>query len=177
MDINRFFRRRTSGWLVAALAIPGVLLLGGPANADALAAPASPAYPHSLIRSAPATTSTALVTSPASSITQSSPVTLTATLTPSTAVGTVQFKDGTTDLGPRVTVSNNGTAAGTTSMLPLGRHSLTAVFIPTNPTAYSSSTSPPVPLLVTASQTSGPTPPQLNLPDIKLPDLRPLTGS
>ncbi|MER6797623.1 Ig-like domain-containing protein [Amycolatopsis mediterranei] len=76
---------------------------------------------------APVTTTTSLAVSPASPATQGSPVTLTATVTPASAGGTVQFKDGAANLGSPVAVSG-GTAALTTSALGTGSHSLTAVF-------------------------------------------------
>jgi hypothetical protein len=76
---------------------------------------------------APVTTGTSLAVSPASPVTQGSPVTLTATVTPASATGTVQFKDGAGNLGSPVAVSG-GTAALTTSALPAGARSLTAVF-------------------------------------------------
>jgi hypothetical protein len=54
-------------------------------------------------------------------------VTFTATVTPSTATGTVQFKDGTTVLG---TVSiSGGTAALAVSTLQAGTHSITAAYL------------------------------------------------
>jgi hypothetical protein len=92
-----------------------------------------------------------LETSPTSIVAQGFPVTLTATITPSTAAGTVQFKDGTTDIGPSVMVSNNGTASGYTSLLAPGSHQLTAVFTPADPATFSMSTSPAVPLTVTGA--------------------------
>jgi hypothetical protein len=64
---------------------------------------------------------------------------LTAKLTPATAAGTVQFNDGGSTLGERVAIAN-GTAS-TTVTLPSGDHSLTAVFIPSDTTAFSGSTS------------------------------------
>ncbi len=95
------------------------------------------------------TTSTALTTSPASPIAQGTRVALTATVTPAAATGTVQFKDGTTNIGNPVTVTN-GTASSTTSRLTVGSHQLTAVFTPTDPAAYSPSTLPAVTFVVTA---------------------------
>ncbi|MGH3815032.1 MAG: Ig-like domain repeat protein [Pseudonocardiaceae bacterium] len=95
-------------------------------------------------------TGTALATSPASPVAQGAPVTLTATITPATVAGTVQFKDGATNLGNPVAVSN-GTASGTTSSLAAGSHELTAVFTPSTPAAFSSSTSAPVTFVITAS--------------------------
>jgi len=58
-------------------------------------------------------------------------------------VGTVQFKDGDTNLGSPATVMN-GTALTITSTLSAGTHSLTAVFTPTDTTNFSASMSPPV---------------------------------
>jgi hypothetical protein len=87
-----------------------------------------------------ATTSTALAVTPASPQPVGTALTLTATLTPSGAVGSVQFKDGVTNLGSAVAVSG-GTAHITNSTLAAGTHSLTAVFTPTDPTAFTTSTS------------------------------------
>src|SRR5918997_4595893 len=95
-------------------------------------------------------TTTGLSVSPVSPVVQGTRVTLTATITPATAVGTVQFKDGTTNLGNPVVVVN-GTASGTTSMLAVGSRQLTAVFIPSNPAAFSSSAAPVVTFVVTTS--------------------------
>lgn len=66
-------------------------------------------------------------------------VTLTATETPA-APGSVQFKDGTTDLGAPVPVSGSGVATKTTSSLTAGSHALSAVFTPTDTTAFGGST-------------------------------------
>jgi membrane-bound lytic murein transglycosylase B len=90
-----------------------------------------------------------------SAIAQGSPVTLIATVTPSTAAGTVQFMDGTTNFGTPVAVTN-GIASTTTStsVLAVGSHALTAVFTPTD-TAYGSSTSPALSLTVAASEEGG----------------------
>jgi hypothetical protein len=53
---------------------------------------------------------------------------LTATITPSTAAGSVQFTNGTTPLGNPVRVA--GGTASITPTLPVGIHLLTAVFTP-----------------------------------------------
>ncbi|MBB5805659.1 hypothetical protein F4560_005427 [Saccharothrix ecbatanensis] len=76
---------------------------------------------------APVTTSTALAVSPNAPVIAGTPVTLTATVTPASAAGTVQFKDGAANLGAAVAV-NNGVATLTTSDLAAGARSLTAVF-------------------------------------------------
>lgn len=119
-----------------------------PANPAAYAPSTSPAVTF-VVTGVPATSIT-LTTSPASPVVQSTPVTLVATVAPATAAGTVQFKDGATNLGNPVTVSN-GAASGTTSTLAAGPHQLTAVFTPTDPAAVSPSTSPAVPLVVTGA--------------------------
>ncbi len=119
---------------------------------DSTAFSSSTSAPVTVMVTAPTgamTTSTALSTSPASTVAQGSPVTLTAMITPA-AAGTVQFKDGTANLGNPVIVSN-GAASGITSTLAVGSHQLTAVFTPTSPAAFSSSTSPVVPLTVTGA--------------------------
>jgi hypothetical protein len=97
----------------------------------------------------PVATNTTLTTSPASPAAQGTPVTLTATITPATATGTVQFKDGTRNLGNPVAVSN-GTASGSTSTLPPGTRSLTAEFTPNAP-LYSASKSAAVDFVVIPS--------------------------
>ncbi|MBV8993724.1 MAG: Ig-like domain repeat protein, partial [Pseudonocardiales bacterium] len=80
------------------------------------------------------TTTVTLTTSAVSPVAPGAPVALTATVTP-IAGGTVQFKDGITNLGSPVRVTN-GSASGSTSALAVGSHSLRAVFTPHNPAAY-----------------------------------------
>jgi hypothetical protein len=75
-------------------------------------------------------------------------VSLIAIVKPRGAAGTVQFKDGDSNIGNPVTVTN-GTAFTTTSTSASGAHLLTAVFTPADTTKFSGSTSPPVPLTAT----------------------------
>ncbi|MGH3765886.1 MAG: Ig-like domain repeat protein [Pseudonocardiaceae bacterium] len=98
------------------------------------------------------TTSTTVGVSPQSPVVAGTTETLTATVNPATAVGNVQFKDGATPVGNSVPVTN-GTASITTK-LPVGTHSLTAVFTPTDSGAFTPSTSDPVPYLVYAKGTT-----------------------
>ncbi|MGH3752225.1 MAG: hypothetical protein ACRDRP_05925 [Pseudonocardiaceae bacterium] len=63
-----------------------------------------------------------------------------ANVAPFNAAGTVQFKDGTTNLGAPVPVAG-GVAVGSFVSLPPGPHSLTATFIPSNLAAFQLSTS------------------------------------
>jgi hypothetical protein len=83
-------------------------------------------------------TTTTLTASPASPQPTGTSVTLTATVSPS-APGTVQFEEGTTDIGSPVTVVS-GQAQVTTSTLPAGTDALSAVFTPGEFAAYSGST-------------------------------------
>ncbi|XVV13317.1 Ig-like domain repeat protein [Actinoplanes sp. CA-131856] len=75
--------------------------------------------------STPSTTT--LAVSPSGPVDAGASVTLTATIDPATAAGTVQFKDGSANLGAAVAVSG-GKAVLTTSALTAGSHSITAVF-------------------------------------------------
>jgi hypothetical protein len=70
--------------------------------------------------------STTSLPSPAGTAKSGSQVTFTATITPSSATGTVTFKDGTTVLGT-VALSNGQATFGTTK-LSVGTHSITAVY-------------------------------------------------
>jgi LPXTG-motif cell wall-anchored protein len=90
---------------------------------------------------APATpTTTALGVVPAGPVTAGTPVTLTATITPAAAAGAVQFFDGTTPI-PGTAPVTAGTATKTVSTFTVATHTLTAQFIPTDPTAFEGSTS------------------------------------
>jgi hypothetical protein len=96
-------------------------------------------------------TSTALGVTPTSGPADS-PVTLTATVTPSTAAGAVEFFDGTTSLGSSAVAG--GSASLSFSQFAAGDHSLTAVFTPTDATQFAGSTSAAV--TFTASAATGP---------------------
>lgn len=74
------------------------------------------------------------------------PVILVATVKPRMASGTVQFKDGSTNVGAPQT-ARFGFAALVTEF-PVGTHELTAGFTPDNPAAYQPSTSNAVRLTV-----------------------------
>jgi hypothetical protein len=63
-----------------------------------------------------------------------------AVVSPRNAAGTVQFKDGTTNLGGPVAVTG-GVTIGPIMFISFSPHSLTAVFTPTNSTVFQSSTS------------------------------------
>jgi len=89
---------------------------------------------------------TAAVTSSQNPSTLGQSVTLSATVTPASATGTVQFKDGAANLGAPVSV-NSGTATLPVSSLTLGSHSITAVY--SGDTNNAGSTSPAVSQVVT----------------------------
>lgn len=94
----------------------------------------------SFTMTSPATpTTTSLAISPNSPITVGMPSTLTATVTPSTAVGSVQFRDGATNIGSPVALTAG--QASTTNTFALNTHQVTAAFTPTNPTNFATSTS------------------------------------
>jgi hypothetical protein len=95
----------------------------------------------------PAATTTTLTTSPGGPVETGTEVTLNAAVTPVGALGSVQFKDGDTDIGGPVAVSS-GTASTTTSTLSAGTHQLTAVFMPTDSTTFDASTSSAVSFVV-----------------------------
>lgn len=84
------------------------------------------------------------------SVTVGTEVTLTATLDPLTAAGTVQFLDGVTAMGTPVALAA-GVAEKATTTLTEGEHSITAVFIPTAATVHMASTSDPVVVTVSAA--------------------------
>ncbi|MEU6154047.1 Ig-like domain-containing protein [Actinosynnema sp. NPDC047251] len=108
----------------------------------------SPAVSYQVNAPAAITTTTALAVSPSGSAEQYSAVTLSATVAPAAAVGTVQFLDGAANLGNPVAVVG-GSATLTTSTLAEGAHSFTAKFVPANAAAYEPSSSVAVPLTVT----------------------------
>ncbi len=84
------------------------------------------------------------ITGPASAVAGES-VTVEATVSPTPAGGTVQFKDGATDLGGAVTVDANGKASLTNSYA-VGAHSIVAVYSGSG--VYQTSTSAPHALTV-----------------------------
>jgi hypothetical protein len=63
-----------------------------------------------------------------------------AVVSPRNAAGTIQFKDRTTNLGGPVAVTD-GVTIGPFMHTNSSPYSMTAVFIPTNPTMFQSSTS------------------------------------
>src|SRR6185369_9679798 len=84
-----------------------------------------------------ASSSTAVTSSPNPSVVGEG-VTVTATVTPASATGSVEFFDGATSLGSSPV--SGGTASVNTSALAVGGHTLTAVY--SGDASYSGSTSP-----------------------------------
>jgi Big-like domain-containing protein len=125
-------------------------------RAAVFATSTSPTVPFTVIASStgPVDTRTSLSTSSPSTVAQDTPVALVATVSPPAAAGTVQFKDGTADLGSPAPVSN-GTASETTLIPTAGSHQLFAVFTPTDSAAFTTSTSQPISLTVTAPSQAG----------------------
>jgi uncharacterized repeat protein (TIGR01451 family) len=103
----------------------------------------------------PTATTTALTASP-NPVATGSTVTLTAVETPA-AAGSVQFEEGGSDIGLSVPVNSSGVATTTTTFTTQGPYGLSAVFTPTDATAYDGSTGtysltvtappPPAPIL------------------------------
>jgi hypothetical protein len=143
-------RNGTASGLTSTLAVGSRSLTAvfTPDNSAAFGPSTSPMVTFVVIGAADTTTT--LTISPASQVAEGTPVTLTAAVSPATTLGTVQFKDGLTDIGSPVSVSN-GIASGSTSRLAAGQRSLTAVFSPSNPAAFNASMSSAVPLMVTGS--------------------------
>lgn len=102
----------------------------------------------------PATpTTTAVAAAPSGSTALGQEVTLTATVAPSAAAGSVEFKRGASTVIGSAPVSG-GTATLTTTTLPVGTHSITATFTPSG-TDYLASTSAPVSYEITSDGPSG----------------------
>jgi len=116
------------------------------------AASTSPVVSYTVSGTA-ANTSTVLTVTPASPASTGVTETLTATLTPSGAVGSVQFYDGATAIGSPVAVSS-GTAV-LTQTLANGSRILGAVFTPTNSAIYTTSSAAGVSYRVGAATGSG----------------------
>lgn len=91
------------------------------------------------------TATSSVLSSSATSINQGDSVTLTDTITPAGATGTVQFKDGSGNIGSPVTVTG-GVATTTAQILTSGSHSITAVYTPTALSGFGGSTSNAVPI-------------------------------
>jgi len=99
-------------------------------------------------------TSSTTLTASATTVAAGNGVTLTATVSPSDASGTVTFYDGSTSLGS-ATLSS-GTATLTTASLGTGTHTLTAGY--QGSSSYSASTSGSVTVTVTSSGSGGTSP-------------------
>jgi Bacterial Ig-like domain (group 3) len=116
-------------------------------SADAAAFFSSSSDPLSYQVSAPTNeplaTSVTLTPAPVSPAVEGTSVTLSASVDPAAAGGTVQFSDGPANLGTPVSVVA-GVASLTTAALTAGAHSLAATFTPADAAAYAPSTSDPV---------------------------------
>lgn len=121
-----------------------------PTGSTTLAGSTSPAV--TFVINSPPTTTTLTVT-PSSPVNQGAAVTLTGNVTPTTAAGNIQFKDGNNLLGAAVPVTN-GTATTSTTTLSAGAHQLTANFVPTDPAAFAPSSSQPTTFSVTGTAPS-----------------------
>jgi hypothetical protein len=106
---------------------------------------------------APATATTTALSANPSTQTQFAPVVLTANISAADSTfpaGSVAFFNGATNLGAGVADATPGEYKLTTSALPVGTDNVTATFTPTS-SAYNGSTSPAVPVTITASPCPG----------------------
>lgn len=92
------------------------------------------------ITGVPATPTTTALAVPANA-TAGDVVTLSATVTPA-AAGSIQFKDGSANLGSPVAVDGTGVATLDWTAI-VGGHTIGAVFIPADPAAFAASTATP----------------------------------
>ena len=129
-----------------------------PTNATAFSGSTSATLAYTITAPPATATTTTFAASPAATAVAGATVTLTGTVSPANAVGTVQFEDtvsGTpVNVGTPVTVTG-GTATATTTSLTVGAHQLRARFIPANAANFTASTSAATPYTITAP----PTPP------------------
>lgn len=96
-------------------------------GADGVGASVAPAFPVSVTHAPAAAVQTTTALTPVGTVTRGAPVTLTATVDPANANGTVQFMLGTTPLGAPVPVVN-GVATLPTTFVSAGTYSVTAKF-------------------------------------------------
>jgi hypothetical protein len=110
-----------------------------PDDPTAFAGSTSEAADYTVTGVGPIATTTELSAAPSSPASHGATETLTATVTPADAAGTIDFFDGSTQLGTTQTVSAG--SASVAVVLADGAHSLTAVFTPADASAFASSTS------------------------------------
>lgn len=138
---SQFFRRRTT--VLRALSIV----------AFTSAALFSIGCGKSGSSSSSTTSTTTTVTPSATSATSGTAITLTATVSPSAATGTITFYDGSSSLGTGSLSS--GSASLSTSALSVGTHSITASY--GGSSSYEASTSSAVTVTITAASTTATT--------------------
>lgn len=100
-------------------------------------------------------TVTTLAITPAGPVDPGTEVTLTADVEPDGAAGTVEFRRGALAIGTAPVTGADATATLATTSLPSGTHSITATFLPADPTAFRSSTSEPRSFTVTGELPGG----------------------
>lgn len=101
----------------------------------------------------PTATTTSLTVSPSTTAARGATVTFSASVSDTTASGTMTFKDGSTTLG--VVTVTGGQASFSTGSLSLGSHTITAQFTPASSSDFQSSTSSSVTYLITPSVGDG----------------------
>jgi hypothetical protein len=130
----------------SSLTVGGHSLTAVYSGAASFTGSTSAAHAHSVTN---ASTSTAVTTSPNPSVVGQS-VTITATVSPSSATGSIEFFDGASSLGSAPL--SGGVATLATGALALGNHSITAVY--SGDLTYTTSTSPAHAHTVNAASTA-----------------------
>ena len=132
-----------------------------PTDSNAFAGSTSAVASYSITKIA---TSTSLAVAPASAVVSGASLTFTATVTPSSVAGSVQFSDGSTALGSPQTVTA-GAASLSTSALTVGAHAIKATFTPSDSTTATGSASAPTTVTISA----GPVTPTIALSSMPSP--------
>lgn len=109
-------------------------------------------------------TTTSLAVSPSGSSPAGSAITLSSTVTPADAAGSVVFTDATTNTTIATVPVVGGNASANVITLTEGSHNLTAAFVPTDTTAFGPSASTVIPYTITKVGTPpGPQPQTENI--------------
>jgi hypothetical protein len=169
---NRFLTWLALGVVVVAATVGIALLINRAPSPE----PPPKAQGATAAQNAEATTTTiTLKVTPAAPVDPITTETLTATITPPTAAGVVQFNDGSTTLDDPVVLTEG--SASTITTLSGGEHSLTADFTPTDASAFSESTSNTVDYPVNTVPTTGATPTTITLVVTLVPPPPPVSCS
>lgn len=150
---RKFLTPLVASALVITVAAGGGLLVGGTAEATPFPRKPPRSCTVNIGNAAAGSATTTVLLAPTPGLSEDVPVVLVAIVTPCSAKGTVQFKDGDTNLGAPVTVLG-GVAFTIAPTLTAGPHTLIATFSPTDG-SFTSSTSAPLSVTVSAPIITG----------------------